>query len=259
MEEQEIPRPAEAALGMGEKLEPLSAGLSVFTGKGHTFNTDTILLANYSMPRGGETCADFGTGCGTIPLLWYARSSPRKVYAVELQEEACDLARRSVRLNGLEGQIEIVRENIGVLRKKRSLPYGLDLIACNPPYQPDGTGRYSAQESRRIARHEVTCSFSEIAMAAAAFLRWGGRFFLCQRPEHLCGVMLALRAAGLEPKRLRLVQQRPDKAPFLFLMQANLGGRPGLAAEPALFVESADGGWSNEMLRIYGDYKEGRR
>lgn len=258
MEQREIPRPAQAARGTGGKPEPLSAGMTVLTGKSHTFNTDTILLADYSMPRRGETCADFGTGCGTIPLLWCARSSPRKVYAVELQEEACGLARSSVRLNGLEGQIDIVQEDLRALKKSRAIPDSLDLIACNPPYQPNGAGMHSAQESRRIARHEVACSFPEIAEAAAALLRWGGRFFFCLRPERLCDAMLTLRSAGLEPKRLRFVQQRAGKAPFLFLMQASRGGRPGLSVQPTLLIESENGGWSAEMLRIYGDYKEGR-
>ncbi|MCI1966072.1 MAG: methyltransferase [Oscillospiraceae bacterium] len=258
MDQRELPCFAEEPLGAGEKLEPLSAGFSVITSAAHTFNTDTILLANYSMPRRNELCADFGTGCGTIPLLWCARSCPRQVYAVELQQEACLLARRSVRLNRLEDQVQIVQEDINTLRQTRSLPLNLDLIACNPPYQPNGAGHQNNRPERRIARHEVACSFSNIAAVAAAFLRWGGRFVFCLRPERLCAAMLTLHAAGLEPKRLRFVQQRAGKAPFLFLMQAVRGGRPGLTVEPVLLIESKNGGWSEEMLEIYGDYKEGR-
>lgn len=257
MEHRGLSLPAAEPLGTGEKLEPLSAGISVVTGNGHTFNTDTILLADFSMPRPGEICADFGTGCGTIPLLWCARSAPRRVYAVELQEEACRLAARSVRLSGLEDRIEIVREDILALKQNRSLPLDLDMIACNPPYQPEGTGLQNAREEKRIARHEVSCSFSGVAQAAAAFLRWGGRFSFCLRPGRLCDAVPALRRAGLEPKRLRFVQQRAGRAPFLFLMQASRGGRPGLSVEPVLLVESEGGGWSEEMRNIYGDYKEG--
>lgn len=258
MEHHRAPRLVGDPLGTGEKLEPLSAGISVITGKNHTFNTDTILLANFSMPRPGEICADLGTGCGTIPLLWCARSNPRRVYAVELQKEACNLAQRSVRLNKLENQVEVIHEDIKTLRQNRSLPFNLDRIACNPPYKPNNTGVHSAREEQRIARHEVACGFSDIAAAAAAFLRWSGRFFCCLRPERLCDTMLILRSVALEPKRLRFVQQRAGKAPFLFLLQANRGGRPGLKVEPTLFIESENGGFSEEMLKIYGDYKEGR-
>ena len=75
----------------------------------------------------------------------------------------------------------------------------------------------------------------------------------------MAAVRAELCAAGLEPKRLRGEQQRPDREPFLFLVEAMRGGRPGLRVEPVLFVEGERGGWSEEMLKIYGEYKEGHR
>lgn len=248
------------ALCGGENLEPLARGVSVVVGNGHTFNTDTVLLAAFSMPRAGEVCADFGTGCGAIPLIWCARAKPGFVYAVELQPAACSMARRSIELSGMAGRIGVVECDIRRLREERALPAGgLDSIACNPPYKPVGAGVASSAESGRIVRHETACTFAEIVAAASHFLRWGGRFFCCMRPERLCDTLFALRQAGLEPKRLRFVQQRVQAAPFLFLLQAGRGGRPGITVEPSLLVEDADGRLSEEMLAIYGDYKEGHR
>ena len=119
-------------------------------------------------------------------------------------------------------------------------------------------GVESREAGERIARHEVACTFADIAACARFFLRWGGKFCCCQRPERLPAVMAELSRAGLEPKRLRLVQQRPQKAPFLFLLEAVRGAKPGLRVEPVLFVEGDAGGWSQEILGIYGTYKEGR-
>ena len=56
-------------LGEAEHWEPLGPSMKVLVNQNHRFNTDTILLAHFSMPGRGELCADFGTGCGTIPLL----------------------------------------------------------------------------------------------------------------------------------------------------------------------------------------------
>ena len=240
----------------GEKLEPLSPTVSVIVSKNHTFNTDTILLAWYSRPRRGEICADFGSGCGTIPLIWCSRSDPARAYAVELQEDACSMLSRSAALNGLEQKIQVIHQDIKELKSSGSLPLDLDRISCNPPYKPRGTGVFSAEEGARIARHEVACDLSDIASAAAGFLRWGGSFFCCMRPERLCETMSVLSGAGLEPKQIRFVQQRKDKVPFLFLLRAARGGKPGMAVEPVLLVESEQGGWSDEMLKIYGEYKE---
>jgi tRNA1Val (adenine37-N6)-methyltransferase len=245
----------EYILHEGERFEPLSKRISVIVGNGYTFNTDTILLAWFSMPKKGETCADFGTGCGTIPLLWCARSQPAAVCAVEIQPTACDMAWRSVAFNSLDETVQVMECDVRELDVRPDVTRGsFDLIACNPPYQAAGTGIVSAAEGERIARHETVCKFSEIAASAGALLRWGGRFCCCMRPERLCSTMLALREAGLEPKRLRFVQQKTSSAPFLFLLQANRGGRPGVKVEPVLLVEE-NGAFSEEMLRICGDYK----
>ncbi len=66
----------------------------------------------------------------------------------------------------------------------------------------------------------------------------------------------SMRRFGIEPKRLRLVQQRRTKAPKLFLLEGRRGGKRGfLDVLPTLFIEDENGGFSEEMLAIYGDYK----
>ena len=64
----------------------------------------------------------------------------------------------------------------------------------------------------------------------------GGRFALVHRPERLADLFAALRGAGLEPKRLRLVQHGPDKPPSAALVEAVRQGRPGLEVLPALLL-----------------------
>ncbi len=241
-----------------EHLEPLSREISVIVSQAHRFSTDTILLASFSLPKTGETCADFGTGCGAIPLIWCAKAKPKKIYGVEIQREACEMARRSVELNRLTGTVELLCCDMTAIRQKAALPANrFDLIACNPPYKEEGAGLKNPEESRRVARHEVACSFAEIARSAVYLLRFGGRFCCCLRPERLCSVLLDLRNAGLEPKRLRLVQQRADKSPSLFLLQANRGGKPGMVIDPVLLIEDG-GGYSEEMTAIYGEYAQNK-
>lgn len=241
-----------------ERLEPLSRDYSVIVSSGHCFNTDTLLLAAFAAPREREICADFGTGCGTIPLVWCTKNKLKKAYAVEIQENACGMARRSVAYNRLTDKIEIVNEDIRTLSKSAIVPKNLDLIACNPPYKAEGAGLKSVGEQQRIARHEISCSFAEIARSAASLLRFGGRFCCCLRPERLCTAMLDLQKAGLEPKRLRFVQHLPGKPPSLFLLQANRGGKPGMTVEPVLFIKNENGGFSEEMIQIYGAYAENK-
>lgn len=237
--------------------QPLSREAAVLVSRVHRFSTDTILLADFSLPRRGERCAELGAGCGVLSLLWCLRASPACVWAVELQEDAAGLCRRSAERNGLSGTLRVLRADLrdGDALRAAFEPGSLDRMACNPPYQAAGTGDESQNEGERLARHETACTFADVAAAARRFLRWGGKFCCCQRPERLPELLRCLSEADLEPKRLRLVQQRPGKEPFLFLLEAVRGGRPGLRVEPVLFVEGACGGWSEEMLKIYGEYK----
>ena len=83
-------------------------------------------------------------------------------------------------------------------------------------------GIVNPDKHKQIARHETECTLDDITKTAAKLLRFGGRFCICQRPERLTDVLLSMRNSGIEPKKLRLVQQRKDKAPKLFLAEGTV-------------------------------------
>ncbi len=235
-----------------KKWEPLSPKYKILVSREHSFNTDTILLANFSAPKKNYVCADFGTGCGTIAMLWHIRQNPKKIYAVELQNMAYEMTKESVAQNNIQN-IEVIHDNIN--NCKNIFKSGcLDMIACNPPYKAMGAGLKNEIENMKIARHEEHLSLEDLAKAVSFCLKFGGKFFICQRPERLSDAMNIFRNHGLEPKRLRLVQQRENKAPSLFLLECRRGGNSGLEILPTLMIEK-DGEFSPEMIEIYGDYK----
>ena len=240
-------------------LEPLGGGLQIYVSDSYHFSTDTILLAHFSLPSGKKRCADLGTGCGTIPLLWLRENPNLDIAAVEIQNEACELARRTVEFNGLEQNLTIFNADLKELKGK--LPFGaFDVVACNPPYKRGGSGIQNPENALTVARHETECTLDDICEAASKLLQFGGKFCLCQRPERLADVMESMRRFDLEPKRLRMVQQRPLKPPKLFLIEGRRGGKSGfLDVLPTLFIEDNSGGFSEEMMAIYGDYKENYR
>lgn len=65
-----------------------------------------------------------------------------------------------------------------------------------------------------------------------------------------------MRANGLEPSALPVVQKRPESAPWLFLIEGRIGGKPGLSIEAPLFIEDGCGDYSDEMKTIYHIMKE---
>ena len=242
-------------LNDNEHIEPLGRGFAIIVSDIHKFSTDTILLANFAKPKKHETAADLGTGCGTIPLIWARDSLPKHTVGVEIQKDACDMFKRSIAINDMSDKIEAVNSD---MRALSAAEYAgkFDLVVCNPPYKQSGTGIVNPEIGKATARHEQDITIDEIVSKAAMLIRFGGRLCMCQRPERLCDVIEAMRKAQIEPKRLRLVQQRQSKAPKLFLIEGKRGAAEGgMLAEPALFIENETGDFSDEMKEIYGIYK----
>ena len=243
------------------RTEPLGGGVQIYVTDTHHFTTDTILLSNFAAVKNGDRVVELGTGCGTIPLLMIRDSSPKSIIAVELQQDAVELLKSSIDLN-LQNGVEnsaLIHPLHGDIRDIASLlPAGeSDLVVCNPPYKLSGSGITNPDPSKLTARHESECTLDDICEAARWLLRFGGRFVMCQRPERLTDVLSCMRAHDLEPKRLRMVQGRADKAPKLFLCEAKRGSKHGyMDVLPALIIED-EGGFTDEMKQIYASYKEG--
>ena len=241
-------------LASDEHLEPLGGGLQLVVSSAHIFSTDSILLSYFSDIRKHDTACDLGTGSGVIPLLWCKRESG-PITAVDIQEKACSQLEKSLALNGLEDRITVV--NADLREKNPRLPWGtFDLVTMNPPYFAVGSGIESTAHSDRLARHERSCTLEDAVRAASNLLRFGGRFCLCQKPERLGDVVVALRQARLELKRLRFVVQTEGKAPWLFLAEGKRGAKPGVRVEPLLVMQTFDGSDSEEMKFVFGDYRK---
>ena len=239
------------------RTEPLGSGVEVFVTDENHFSTDTILLADFAAVKNGERVFELGTGCGTIPLLMIREHTPQSVTALDIQEEAIEMLTQSIAHNLAKGieRAGLIRPVLGDIREvSENFPAGeCDLVVCNPPYKLDGTGIKSPIGAKNIALHETQCTLDDICKAAKRLLRFGGRLCLCHRPERLPDVFAALAAAGLTPKRLMPVQLRPDKAPWLVLIEAVRGGKPGLRWEKTLCLQTADGAPTAVYRAIYGE------
>lgn len=216
---------------------------------GAPLGTDTVLLGAFARPAGAARCIDLGCGAGALTLLLLTRSEKLRVTGLELRPEAAQRARENLAANGWEARAEIVT---GDLRESRTLfrSGSFELAVSNPPYFPAGSGAASPDPARRAAREE-SFTLPELVGAAAYLLRTGGRFFVVHRAERLAELFAAMSAAGLEPKRMRLVAARQGAAPSLVLAEGRRGGKPGLTVEPTLLLREPDGSPTAEYRRIY--------
>lgn len=204
--------------------------------------TDSFALGYFARTKAGERVCDLGCGSGLLGALLLARQPGLRLYNVEMSPEAMALCRRTFAENGWDAVF-----CQGDLRERSVLPGAgsMDHVVSNPPYFPCGSGAQARDEAMRAARSEERCTLGELCAAAGYLLRWGGRLTMVQRPERLGDALCAMRAAGIEGKRLRMVAQRAECAPSLVLLEGRRGGKSGLTVEPPLVVES------DEWARVY--------
>lgn len=219
------------------------------------FGMDAVLLSDFAMIKSGERVLDLGCGNGIIPILLDAKNENIHVTGLEIQDEMAQMARRSVLHNTQEDRIDIVTGDI----KEAASIFGsvsFDVITTNPPYMSGGHGLQNAEESKSIARHEVLCNLAEILEQSARMLGDKGRFYMVHRPFRLAEILSQMVAAGIEPKRMRLVYPYMDKEPNMVLIEGLRGGRSRMQVEPPLIVYNKDGSYTDELLRCYGMMKE---
>ncbi len=231
--------------------EILSNGIRVqYTDEHFRLSTDSVVLADFAEFRPFDAVCDLGCGCGGLTFLLAAKYPNLRLTGVELQASAAEIAKQNAIDNALTERVQILH---GDLREHRTLfaPCSFDGVIANPPYYPPKSGAISKTDALADARSERTCTLEDLCRAAAWLLKTGGRFYLVHKPERLTDLMVCLREAGLEPKRLRFVRHCPSSIPSFVLLACRRGGKPGLTLENDLVLFDEDGGESAEHRRIY--------
>ena len=215
------------------------------------FSIDAVLLAHYPHYHKSWRVFDLGTGTGVMPLL--IADNVAEIHAMEINPVMADLARRNVEMNHLSDKIKVVEGDYRVIKELYTAG-GFDLVIANPPYRPVNQGQHNALSGVAAARHELTATLTDVVKAARHLLRFHGRFAMVHLPERLGEIMVAMHENGIEPKRLCLVQPKPDKPSNIMLIEGIMGGSPGgLKAELPLVVHEMDGSYTEEILRIYNN------
>ena len=236
----------------GETVEDLQlGGLRIIQKKnGFRFGADAVLLSDFAARAKSRAILDLCTGSGIVPILLSAKTRAQKICGLEIQQEICDSARRSVELNGLNPRVEIICGDV----KNAAAICGagaFDTVTCNPPYMKSGAGLVNPSDEKAIARHEILCSLEDVIKVSAELLAPMRRFFMVHRPSRLTDIICAMREYKIEPKELRLVSPSAGKPPNLVLISGIRGGGKELRLLPELILFNADGSETEELKKIY--------
>ncbi|MFD1362601.1 tRNA1(Val) (adenine(37)-N6)-methyltransferase [Lentibacillus salinarum] len=217
------------------------------------FSLDAVLLAHFAyVPIRKGAILDLCTGNGVIPLL-LSRRTNASITGVEIQERLADMAKRSVRLNGLANRLTMIH---GDLKDMKSVlgHSAFDVVTCNPPYFPTpAKTEHNQNDHLTIARHEVFSTLEDVVKACKLHVRPGGKVAMVHRPGRLVDIITLFRQYKIEPKRLQLVYPKRGRDANMLLIEGIRDGKADLTILPPLYIYNADNTYTTEAEGIiYG-------
>lgn len=215
---------------------------------GYKFSTDSILLANFGKAKRNDVYVDLCSGSAVVAILFLCKNNVQKGYAVELQPGLADMAGRSIKYNNLDDKIKVINDNLKNCEKIFGVE-SVDVITVNPPYNE--VGETSLTDEIAIATHELKTNLENIVKVSSRILKYGGKLYMVHRSDRLATIIHELKKCKLEPKVLRIVYPKKNKAPNLVLIEAKKGAKAGLIIQAPLILNNDDGSETDELKAIY--------
>ena len=214
------------------------------------FGMDSVLLADFADISADDTVADFGTGNGILLFLLRGRNKGKQFYALDIQQEATDLAKRNIELNHLEDYMTVICDD--ARNAVKHIPScSVDAAVCNPPYGQPFSALASPNESKAIARNQSEDTLDHFFTGAFQILKGKGKIYLVYPASQMLFVMKCLQDHHLEPKRFRMVYPNIHKPANLVLLEAVKDAKPTLHPLPPLIIYNQDGTLTNDMKSVY--------
>lgn len=215
-----------------------------------SFGTDAILLSDFAKVKKHTVVADVGAGTGIIGFRMLKLYHLKKIYLIEIQKENCALMERTQSYNHFDN-VEICHTDFRTAKMERE---SLDAVVSNPPYRKVQSGPLCKTEHERISRTEITFPLDALFTFAKKVLKDRGSLFVVHRADRLVDLLEYARKEKLEPKKMRMVKSFEGEKPKLVLLQCVKNANRELILEKDLVIYK-NGSYTDEVLRIYGDYK----
>lgn len=218
------------------------------------FGVDAVLLANFTAKylNKKDKYIDLCSGSGVIPILLYAKKGNEDITAVEIDKDMCEIMDKSLNYNNIKN-ISVINEDIKKLSK--NLYNKFDGISVNPPYYKVNSGEVSLNGKKSYARHEILCTFEDIAHISSKLLKDKGKFFLVHRTNRFEEIINTLDNYNFSVKDVLFIYPKKGKNSNLFLLKAVKGGKKGINILPPLVMYNDKNEYTKEFLEYYYEDK----
>lgn len=196
----------------------------------YCFTSDAVLLSNFAKAKKSDKVLDLCSGSGIVGILTSIKNKPQKAVLVEMQEELCEMAQRSILMNNMQQSVCVVNSKVQnafeILNNEQ-----FDVITCNPPYKTINNHKITEKQNIAVCKYELTLNFDELCNAVNKLLKFGGKFYFVHESNRLCEIFSTLTKYGLEPKVLQICFPKNKTESNVILVQAVKGGKSGLKIE----------------------------
>ena len=215
------------------------------------FSLDSILLPNFvTLNKKIQNILDIGCGNAVIPLI-LTQKTKAKITGVEIQQEAFNLAKKSVSYNKLEDRIKLVNMDICEYASELESD-SFDVITCNPPFfKINENSHLNESPYKIIARHEVKLNLDLLFEVCRKLLKNNGIVSIVHRPERLIEIIEIMKKNNIEPKRIQFIYPGINKESNILLIEGSKNGRPGLKILPPLYTHNEDGSYTEEVQAYF--------
>lgn len=216
-----------------------------------SFSLDSVLLPNFvTINKNVKNILDIGCGNAPIPIILSTLTSA-KIKGVEIQKDVALLAKKSIELNNLNDQIEIINDDINEIAK--TIPTeSFDIITCNPPYfKVIKNSNLNQSDYKTIARHEVTLNIEVLCKISKKLLKNKGLLALVHRPERLLEILETLKRNNLEPKKIQFIYPKINSEANMLLIEAKKNGNSGLKVLEPIFVHENNGEYTKQVRKFF--------
>lgn len=209
--------------------------------------TDAVLLGAWAdLPLSGHVL-DIGTGTGIIAMM-LAQRTIAEIDAIEIDENAVMQAIGNCNNSKWKERLNVHHISFQDFTKKEHKMY--DAIVTNPPYFSNSLK--ASSESRTIARHTHTLTFTELIDGIKALLSPKGTFATilpCKEADELVEIA---EEKGLYPTKFMRIKTTDVKPAKRVLMQFAFQRKT--FSESTLIIENSDHTYTSEYKHLTRDF-----
>jgi tRNA1Val (adenine37-N6)-methyltransferase len=190
---------------------------------------------------------DVGTGTGLLALMIAQKNPQLRIYAVDIDAEACIQAKENINAAGIQHRIDIIHGDVLKLATEQKYEF----IVCNPPFYENELR--SPNPSRNIAHHDQSLLLKELFAFIFSGLSASGHFFLLLPYKRSTEIEELFRENGLGIMRQLLVRAT-DRHPYTRVCYHGKLFPAGDIVNEEISIRNTTGEYTPAFIALLKDY-----